>query len=76
VARVPIAANPSAWTGQRIHEIIQRKAADVIVTDPHQEGGLGAFRKAAGLCELAGLPVVFHAYSGLTLPERGFLLVL
>jgi L-Ala-D/L-Glu epimerase len=67
VARVPIAANQSAWTGQRIMEIIQRGAADVIVTDPHQEGGLGPFRKAAGLCELAGLPVVFHAYSGLTI---------
>jgi L-alanine-DL-glutamate epimerase-like enolase superfamily enzyme len=67
VARVPIAANQSAWTGQRIMEIIQRGAADVIVTDPHQEGGLGPFRKAAGLCELAGLPIVFHAYSGLTI---------
>jgi len=66
-ARVPIAANQSSWTGQRILEIIQRRAADVIVTDPHQEGGLAPFRKAAGLCEVAGLPVVFHAYSGLTI---------
>ena len=67
VGRIPIGANQSAWTGQRIMEIVQRGAADVIVTDPHQEGGLGPFRKAAGLCELAGLPVVFHAYSGLTI---------
>lgn len=66
-SRVPIAANQSAWTGPRIVDVVQRRAADVIVTDPHQEGGLNAFRKAVGLCELAGLPVVHHAFSGLTI---------
>jgi L-alanine-DL-glutamate epimerase-like enolase superfamily enzyme len=76
VARVPIAANQSAWTGQRTLEIIKRQAADVIVTDPHQEGGLGPFRKVVGLCELAGLPVVFHAYSGLTINMSAALQVL
>ncbi|MGE0119282.1 MAG: mandelate racemase/muconate lactonizing enzyme family protein [Dongiaceae bacterium] len=64
---VPIGANQSGWTGQRVLEIIRRGAADVIVTDPMQEGGLSAFRRTVGMCEIAGLPVVHHAFSGLTI---------
>ena len=65
--RVPIAADQSAWTGERILEIVQRGAADVILTDPHREGGLMGFRHAGALCEAAGLPIVYHAFTLLSL---------
>jgi len=64
---VPIGANQSGWTASRIFEIAKSKAADVIVTDPHQEGGLSALRKVIAICEVAGLPVAHHAFSGLTI---------
>lgn len=48
-------------------EVIRRGAADVIMTDLHQEGGLAAMKKVLGLCEMAGLPFVNHAYNATTL---------
>ena len=67
LTRVPIAADQSAWTSERILEIVQRKAADVILTDPHREGGLMGFRHAGAICEAAGLPIVYHAFTLLSL---------
>lgn len=66
-AAVPIGANQSGWTATRILEIVRHQAADVIVTDPHQEGGISQLRKVVSLCEIAGLPVAHHAFSGLTI---------
>lgn len=64
---VPIGANQSGWTASRILEVVRHQAADVIVTDPHQEGGLTGLRKVMALCEIAGIPVAHHAFSGLTI---------
>ncbi len=64
---VAIGANQSGWTSRQIFEIAKRAAADVIVTDPHQEGGLSALRRSIAICEVAGLPVAHHAFSGLTI---------
>lgn len=64
---VPIAANQSGWTAREVLEIVARGAADVIVTDAHQEGGIGGFRRTIDICEAAGLPVVYHAFTTLTL---------
>jgi L-alanine-DL-glutamate epimerase-like enolase superfamily enzyme len=64
---VPIAANQSGWTPRDILEIVKLGAADVIVTDAHQEGGIGGFRRVIELCETAGLPVVYHAFTTLTI---------
>jgi L-alanine-DL-glutamate epimerase-like enolase superfamily enzyme len=60
---VPIAANQSGWTPREVLEIVKRGAADVIVTDAHQEGGISGFRRVIELCETAGLPVVYHAFT-------------
>lgn len=67
VTSVPIGANQSGWTSARIFELAKHKAADVIVTDPHQEGGLSGLRRVIGICDAAGLPVAHHAFSGLTI---------
>lgn len=63
--RTRIGANQSAWLPWQVPEVVSRRAADVIVTDPHQLGGLVPFRDAAALCELAGLPIIKHAFADL-----------
>jgi L-Ala-D/L-Glu epimerase len=62
---VRIGANQSAWQPWQVPEVIARRAADVIVTDPHQLGGLIPFRDAAAQCALAGLPIIKHAFADL-----------
>jgi L-alanine-DL-glutamate epimerase-like enolase superfamily enzyme len=64
-SRVRIAANQSAWLPWQVPEVLTHRAADVIVTDPHQLGGLVPFRDAAAMCELAGVPIVKHAFADL-----------
>jgi len=64
---VAVAANQASWGQHAILEIVKKDAADVIMTDPHQEGGLLPFKKALGLCEMAGLPFVDHAFNATTM---------
>jgi L-alanine-DL-glutamate epimerase-like enolase superfamily enzyme len=64
---VPVAANQSSWGRHLILEIIRKNAADVLMTDPHQEGGLMAFKKILALCEIAGLGFVNHAFNATTI---------
>ncbi|MBD0290118.1 MAG: mandelate racemase/muconate lactonizing enzyme family protein [Thermoleophilia bacterium] len=61
----PIAANQAAWLESNVLEIVRKRAADVILTCPHQLHGLVAFKHVAGLCELAGLPIVKHSFGDL-----------
>ncbi|MCI0635854.1 MAG: mandelate racemase/muconate lactonizing enzyme family protein [Actinobacteria bacterium] len=63
----PVGANQASWGKYAILEIVRRGAADVIMTDPHQEGGLMPLKKVLGLCEMAGLPFVNHAYNATSL---------
>jgi glucarate dehydratase len=64
---VPVAANQSSWGRHAILEIVRQNAADVIMTDPHQEGGLQAFKNMLSLCEMAGLGFVDHAFNVTTI---------
>jgi muconate cycloisomerase len=64
---VAVAANQTSWGGHAILEVIRKNAADVIMSDPHQEGGLLPTKKVLGLCEMAGLPFVNHAFNTTTL---------
>jgi L-alanine-DL-glutamate epimerase-like enolase superfamily enzyme len=64
---VAVAANQTSWGEHQILEIVKRNAADVIMTDPHQEGGLLATKKVLGLCEMASLPFVNHAFNATTI---------
>jgi L-alanine-DL-glutamate epimerase-like enolase superfamily enzyme len=64
-SRVRIGANQSAWLPHQVPEVIANHAADVIVTDPHQLGGLVPFHNAATMCETAGIPVCKHAFADL-----------
>jgi len=58
---VPIALDESAYTLQDVHAILAHEAADVLVLDPHEAGGLIQARKQAALCEAAGIPVTLHS---------------
>lgn len=64
-SKVRIGANQSAWLPWQVPDVISRRAADVIVTDPHQLGGLIPFRDVAAQCDLAGLPLIKHAFADL-----------
>lgn len=58
---IPIALDESAYTLQDVHAIIAAQAADVLVLDPHEAGGLIQARKQAAVAEAAGLPVTLHS---------------
>lgn len=73
---VPVAANQSSWGEFRLIELIRRDACDVVMTDPHQEGGILAFKKAAAIAHAAGLPVVNHAFSPTTITMHAQLSVM
>ncbi len=74
--RTPIGANQTAWLDHDVLEIASRRAADVVLTDPHQAGGLSAFRDVAAICETAGLPVVKHSFGDLGVTTAAALHVL
>lgn len=73
---VPIAANQSSWLNHDILDIISAGAADVVMTDPWQAGGLRAFHTVAGLCEIAGIPLVYHSFAPLSIATRAVMQVL
>ncbi|MCI0625007.1 MAG: mandelate racemase/muconate lactonizing enzyme family protein [Acidobacteria bacterium] len=64
---VPIAANQSSWTNRDLYQVLAMGAADVVMTDPFQAGGLLAFKKAAGIAESAGVPIVYHCVGPLAI---------
>ena len=64
-SRVRIAANQSAWLPWQVPEVLSQRAGDVVVTDPHQLGGLVPFHTAARMCQVAGVPIVKHAFADL-----------
>jgi glucarate dehydratase len=72
----PIGANQSAWEMHHIPKVLAAEAADVIVTDPHQLGGLSLFRDVAGMCETARVPLVKHSFGDLGITTAATLHVL
>jgi len=73
---VPIAANQASWLNWDILDIIRERAADVIMTDPWQAGGIANFHRAAAICETACLPMVYHSQGPLTIATRSAMTVL
>lgn len=69
----PIALDESAYTMQDTLAIIRAEAADVILLDPHQSGGMLRCRKAAAVAEAAGIPVTFHSGAELGFSTAAYL---
>lgn len=58
---IPVALDESAYTLADVSNIVRMGAADVILLDPHEIGGLWQTIKAAAIAEAAGIPVTLHS---------------
>ena len=58
---VPVALDESAYTLADVGNIVRAGAADVILLDPHEIGGLWQTIKAAAVVESVGIPVTLHS---------------
>lgn len=56
----PLALNESVTTLETVRHILQIDAADFLLPDTYQCGGILAVKKVATLCEAAGVPCIFH----------------
>ena len=70
---VPIALDESAYTLQDVGNIVRAQAADVILLDPHEAGGLWETVKAAAIAESVGIPVTLHSGGELALSQSAYL---
>lgn len=69
---VPIALDESAYTLSDVGNIVRAGAADVVLLDPHEAGGLWQVIKQAGLCESVGIPVTLHSGGELALSQAAY----
>lgn len=58
---IPVALDESAYTLADVGNIVRAGAADVILLDPHEIGGLWQTIKAAAVAEAVGIPVTLHS---------------
>jgi L-alanine-DL-glutamate epimerase-like enolase superfamily enzyme len=56
----PLGLNESVTTPEIVMQILQLRAADVLLPDTYQNGGILGVKKVAAMCEGAGVPCVFH----------------
>jgi L-alanine-DL-glutamate epimerase-like enolase superfamily enzyme len=71
--RTPIALNESVTTTEVALQILQLHAADVLLPDTYQCGGILGVKKVATLAEAAGVPCVFHCAHDLGLKTAAML---
>jgi L-alanine-DL-glutamate epimerase-like enolase superfamily enzyme len=69
----PLALNESVTTPEVALQILQLGAADVLLPDTYQGGGILAVKKVAALCEAASVPCVFHCAHDLGLKTAAML---
>lgn len=70
---VPIALDESAYTLADVGNIIRQGAADVVLLDPHEAGGLWQVIKQAAVCEAVGIPVTLHSGGELALSQAAYI---
>jgi L-alanine-DL-glutamate epimerase-like enolase superfamily enzyme len=70
---VPIALDESAYTLTDVGNIVRAEAADVVLLDPHEAGGLWQTIKAAAICESVGIPVTLHSGAELALSQAAYI---
>jgi glucarate dehydratase len=73
VQTVPIALDESAYTLADVGNIVRASAADVILLDPHEIGGLWQTIKAAAIAEAVGIPVTLHSGGELGFSQSAYL---
>lgn len=70
---VPVALDESAYTLADVGNIVRAGAADVILLDPHEIGGLWQTIKAAAIAEAAGIPVTLHSGGELGFSQAAYI---
>ncbi|MDO9403743.1 MAG: mandelate racemase/muconate lactonizing enzyme family protein [Polaromonas sp.] len=70
---VPVALDESAYTLADVGNIVRASAADVILLDPHEIGGLWQTIKAAAIAESVGIPVSLHSGGELGLSQSAYI---
>ncbi len=60
-------------TPEIVLQILELRAADVLLPDTYQCGGILGVKKVAALCEAAGVPCVFHCSHDLGLKTAAML---
>jgi L-alanine-DL-glutamate epimerase-like enolase superfamily enzyme len=71
--RTPLALNESVTTLEISMQILQLGAADVLLPDTYQCGGILPVKKVAAMCEGAKVPCVFHCSHDLGLKTAAML---
>jgi L-alanine-DL-glutamate epimerase-like enolase superfamily enzyme len=72
-SKTPIALNESVTTPETVLQILQLRAADVLLPDTYQCAGIVGVKKVAALAEAAGVPCVFHCAHDLGLKTAAML---
>ena len=73
LTKTPLGLNESVTTLEITQQILELRAADILLPDTHQCGGILGVRKVAALCEAAGVPCVFHCSHDLGLKTAAML---
>jgi L-alanine-DL-glutamate epimerase-like enolase superfamily enzyme len=73
LTKTPLGLNESVTTTEITLQILQLHAADVMLPDTYQCGGILGVKKVAALCEAAGVPCVFHCAHDLGLKTAAML---
>lgn len=72
-SEVPICIDEGAYTLQETMTAIRMGAADVVLVDPHEAGGLWQCLKVGAVCEAAGIHVGMHSGGELGLTQAAYL---
>ena len=70
---IPVALDESAYTLADVGNIVRGAAADVILLDPHEIGGLWQTIKAAAIAESVGIPVTLHSGGELGFSQAAYI---
>lgn len=70
---VPVALDESAYTLADVGNIVRSRAADVVLLDPHELGGLWQTIKAAAIAESVGIPVTLHSGGELGFSQAAYI---
>lgn len=70
---VPVALDESAYTLADVGNIVRSSAADVILLDPHEIGGMWQVIKAAAVAESVGIPVTLHSGGELGFSQAAYI---
>ncbi len=73
LTKTPLALNESVTTPEIALQILELRAADVLLPDTYQCGGILGVKKVAALCEAANIPCVFHCAHDLGLKTAAML---